>query len=362
MQKNKYYNIITIKIFNLGKVIKVQRRLRENMFKKVMVHTKRSIKFIVLFMISTFLIVGAIAFLYKPTYSVYIEGEAIGYTENKAELQHKINDYIENGEEENGSIAFVQVANLPNYKLCLLKKNIVPNDEEIFEKVKEQGITYYRYYAIVDNEEEKLYVSSFDEAEKVVNGLKEKNSSNIEKIAIVEKYEESMQDLVTWEEAVSKLYTAPVKTANVAKKGTTGNVNTSLTTSGGKADIGISLMRPISGVISSRFGVRSNIRKSSHTGLDIAASTGTPIAAAASGTVTFSGRKGSYGNMLVITHGNGVQTYYAHCSALYVTAGTQVSQGQTIGAVGSTGNSTGPHLHLEVRVNGVAYNPQNYVY
>lgn len=333
-----------------------------NMFKKVMIHTKRSIKFIVLFMISTFLIVGAITFLYKPTYSVFINEEQIGYTENKAELQHRINNYIENGEEENGNVAFVQVDNLPNYKLCLLKKNVVANDEEIFEKVKEQGVTYYRYYAIAEGEEEKLYVSSFEEAEQVVNGLKEKNSSNIEKISIIEKYEENMKDLVTLEEAVSKLYTAPVKKINVAKQGTTGSVNTSLTTSGGKADIGISLIRPISGVITSRFGVRSSIRVSSHTGLDIAASTGTPIAAAASGTVTFSGRKGSFGNMIVITHGNGVQTYYAHCSALYVTAGTQVSQGQTIAAVGSTGNSTGPHLHLEVRVNGVAYNPQNYVY
>lgn len=332
------------------------------MFKKVMIHTKISIKFIVLFMISTFLIVGAIAFLYKPTYSVYINNEPIGYTENKAELQHKINDYIENGEEENGSIAFVQVESLPEYKLCLLKKNIVANDEDIFNKVKEQGVTYYRYYAIADNGEEKVYVSSFEEAEHVVSGLKEKNSSNLEKIAIVEKYEETMQDLVTWEEAVSKLYTAPLKTVNVAKIGNTGSVNTSLKTSGGKANIGISLIRPISGVITSRFGVRSNIRKSSHTGLDIAASTGTPIGAAASGTVTFSGRKGSFGNMIVITHGNGVQTYYAHCSSLYVSAGTQVSQGQTIATVGSTGNSTGPHLHLEVRVNGVAYNPQNYVY
>lgn len=332
------------------------------MFKKVMIHTKRSIKFIVLFMISTFLIVGAIAFLYKPTYSVFMEGEQIGYTENKAELQHKINTYIENGEKEDGNVAFVQVSHLPNYRLCLLKKDMVSNDDEIFEKVKEQGIPYYRYYAITDNEEEKSYVSTFEEAEQVVKGLKEKNSSNLEKIAIIEKYEESMQELVTSEEAVSKLYVEPVKTVNVAKTETTGNVNTSLTTAKGKANIGISFIRPISGVISSRFGAGSNMRKSSHTGLDIAASTGTPIAAAASGTVTFSGRKGSYGNMIVITHGNGVQTYYAHCNELYISAGTKVSQGQTIATVGSTGNSSGPHLHLEVRVNGVAYNPQNYVY
>ena len=66
--------------------------------------------------------------------------------------------------------------------------------------------------------------------------------------------------------------------------------------------------------------------------------------------------------MVVINHGNGVETYYAHCSKLYVKAGQQVSQGDRIAAVGNSGNSTGPHLHLEIRINGVAYNPQNYLY
>lgn len=335
------------------------------MFKKIMVHTRRGIKFIVLFMIAAFLIVGAIAFLYKPTYSVFINGEQVGYTENKTNLQHKINDYIENGDEENSNVAFVQVDNLPEYKLCLLKKNIVTNDDEIYNKVKEQGVTYYRYYAILDNEEEKVYVSQFDEAEEVVNGLKEKDSSNIENISIVEKYETQVQDFVSSEEAISKLYVEKPKqvtVASVSKTSSTGSVNTKLTTSSAKTSLGISLIRPVSGTITSRFGASSSMRKSSHTGLDIATSTGTPIVAAAAGTVTFSGYKGSYGNMIVISHGNGVQTYYGHCSKLYVSSGTTVSQGQTIAAVGSTGNSTGPHLHLEVRINGVAYNPQNYVY
>ena len=66
--------------------------------------------------------------------------------------------------------------------------------------------------------------------------------------------------------------------------------------------------------------------------------------------------------MVVISHGNGIETYYAHCDKLYVTAGTKIEQGQTIAAVGSTGNSSGYHLHLEIRVNGIAYNPQNYLY
>ncbi|MCI8443667.1 MAG: M23 family metallopeptidase [Clostridia bacterium] len=338
------------------------------MFKKVLVHTRRGIKITILFLIAAFLIVGAIAFLYKPTYSVFIEGEQVGYTEDRTKLQHRINDYIEKGEGDNQNVAFVQLPNLPDYKLCLLKKDIVANDDEIFNQIKQEGTTYYRYYAIADNQEEKLYVSSFEEAEGVVNHLKEKNSSNINQISILEKYETEMKELVTSQEAISKLYIESPKVVTVAKKSktnkyaATGSVNTSSHTSSAKANLGISLIKPVSGIITSRFGAGSSMRRSSHTGLDIATSTGTSIKAAASGTVTFSGYKGSYGNMIVISHGNGLQTYYAHCSKLYVSAGTNVSQGQTIAAVGSTGNSTGPHLHLEVRVNGVAYNPQNYVY
>ena len=66
--------------------------------------------------------------------------------------------------------------------------------------------------------------------------------------------------------------------------------------------------------------------------------------------------------MVIVSHGNGVETYYAHCSSLYVSAGESVSQGEIIAAVGSTGNSTGPHLHLEVRLNGSPQNPEYYVY
>lgn len=251
--------------------------------------------------------------------------------------------------------------------MCLLKKDIELNDDEIYSKIKEQGTPYYRYYAIAENQEEKFYVSTFEQAEQITNGLKEKNSTNIENVSIIEKYETDIKDFITSEEAISKLYVAPVVKTTVAKRTSnrytaSGSVNTASTTSTAKANLGISLIRPVSGTITSRFGAGSAIRRSAHTGLDIATSSGTPIAAAASGTVTFAGYKGSYGNLLVITHGNGVQTYYGHCSRLYVSAGENVSQGQTIAAVGSTGNSTGPHLHLEVRVNGVAYNPQNYVY
>ena len=187
------------------------------MFKKVLIHTRRGIKLTILFVIATFLIIGTIAFLYKPTYSVYIGGEQVGYTEDRAELQHRINDYVDNGD-GNSSVAFVQVDKLPEYKLCLLKKDIVANDDEIFNKIKEQGVTYYRYYAITDNNEEKAYVGTFEDAEKVVNDLKAKDSSNMETVAIVEKYETEMKDLITTDEAVSKLYIEKPKVITVAKK------------------------------------------------------------------------------------------------------------------------------------------------
>ena len=98
-----------------------------------------------------------------------------------------------------------------------------------------------------------------------------------------------------------------------------------------------------------------------HSGLDIHATYGEKIKAADGGTVTFAGWKGSYGNLVIITHDNGVQTYYAHNSSLLVSAGDKVYQGQAIAKAGSTGNSTGVHCHFEVRVGGTAVNPLNYL-
>ena len=331
------------------------------MFKKVLIHTRRTMKLIVLISVVLLVILGIVASFYKISYSVNINGEMVGYTDNKSKLQSKINDYIENGDNENA--AFVQVENLPEYNICLLKRNVNTDDDKIFDLVKADGQTYYRYYAVLENQEEKAYVSSFADAENIVNKLKEKSSSNIENITISEKYETEWKDMTSVEDAVAKLYVEPKRVVVASnKKTSTGSVNTATNIAGGKVSLGISLVKPVSGTISSRFGARSRVRSSAHTGLDIATSTGTPVVAAASGTVTFSGWKGSYGYLMVITHSNGVQTYYGHCSKLYYSAGQTVSQGQKIAAVGNTGNSTGPHLHFEIRINGVAYNPQNYLY
>lgn len=115
------------------------------------------------------------------------------------------------------------------------------------------------------------------------------------------------------------------------------------------------LHRPVSGgTVSSGFGERWG---KVHHGLDLALPQGSEIHAADSGRVYYASYQGSYGNLIKIDHGNGMQTYYAHCSRLLVASGQSVERGQTIALVGSTGRSTGPHLHFEVIVNRSSIDP-----
>lgn len=325
------------------------------MLKKAIIHIRTSIRLIILLVVAILIIIGIIFSTYKPTYSVSFDGKFIGYCDNKGELQSKINDYIENGDAQN--VAFVQVDEMPEYKLCLLKKDIEENDDEIYNKVITSGTTYYKMYALVENGEEKMYLSNFEQAEDVVNKLKEKNSTNKENISILEKYETECKEFSSVDDCVAKLYQEEVKEVKMASTTTKTNNSTSTTK---VASTGVKFITPTTGTITSRFGIRS---RDNHKGIDIAAPKGTAIKAAAAGTVIHSGNKNDgYGNYIILSHGNGVQTYYAHCSQLLVSKGESVSQGQLIAKVGSTGISTGNHLHFEVRINGVAKNPQNYVY
>ena len=321
--------------------------------KRFVVHIRTWTKLAILLLLAGFIMVGAISYIYKPTYSVSLGGKFIGYTENKKELQEKINNYIEKG--NGGNVAFVEIDELPEYSLCLLKKGITTNDEEIYNKVIEKGQPYYKFYAIAVSNEEKKYVSTYEDAEEVINQLKEKNSNNKNNLSIIEKYETELKEFTSIEECVADLYVKKVVQTSYVVAAT--GMNTSTT----KVPLGISLIRPVSGVVTSRFGARWG---RGHKGTDIGASYGAPIVAAAGGTVSVSqyGYNGGYGNYVIINHGNGVQTLYAHCSSLAATVGEYVSQGEVIAYVGSTGNSTGNHLHLEIRVNGVAQDPQNYLY
>ena len=120
----------------------------------------------------------------------------------------------------------------------------------------------------------------------------------------------------------------------------------------------VKLLRPSEGIISSNFGMRWG---KMHKGMDIANDLGAPIYAAMDGIITYSGWMEGYGKVIIIDHGNKIETVYGHCNVLRVEKGEKVSKGQRIGDVGSTGRSTGPHVHFEVKVNGVAEDPSKYI-
>ena len=156
------------------------------------------------------------------------------------------------------------------------------------------------------------------------------------------------------------------KAAEAAKKAAQSkSASSSTSTSTVRASGSMVWPCPSYNYISSNYGYRTHPItgkvSSFHKGIDIAASSGNPVLAAASGTVVKSYMSSSYGNYIVISHGGGLMTAYAHLSRRLVSVGDTVSAGQQIGTVGSTGNSTGPHLHFEVYVNGSTVNPMNYV-
>ena len=121
---------------------------------------------------------------------------------------------------------------------------------------------------------------------------------------------------------------------------------------------------PTSGTVNSEFGMRQHPQfntRIKHTGIDIAAPIGTPVISVAAGEVLFAGWLRGYGQVIIIDHGGNLTTVYAHLSRMDVRENQSVSAGQAIGGVGSTGISTGSHLHFEVRINGDARNPRDYL-
>lgn len=301
---------------------------------------------------------------YNILFKVTVNGEAIGYVTNKYEIEEEINNYIESEEE---GVAFRNLEVETEYEPKFVS-NQSSNKEEVLEKIKENISTTYTAYGITIDDDIKTYVGTEEEADKIVADLQEEYKDKLAlNIGVKQTFEKEKIDTVEETVAVSKLKTEniDVKVAQIeeeakkAEEAKKTEESSNQTTTNNKVVVAV---RPISGgKITSRFGERSSVRSSTHTGLDLAAPTGTTIKAAASGKVTFAGYKGSYGYMIKIECDNGYEMWYAHCSKLYVSSGVRVSAGDKIAAVGSTGNSTGSHLHFEIRKNGKALNPQNYM-
>lgn len=291
---------------------------------------------------------------YKPAYKVIISEEELGYVTNKKEFEKLVDKEILNPNKEN--IAFVDIEEMPKYEFLLVKNSEETSENEVFEKIANKAVTTYRVYAITVDNEVATYVNSKDEAEEAIAKIKQDKSKYLNEIEIgmQEIYTKDLNELSNTVQIASAVENTEEKLTviieeQIKRKSSTFN--------------GVYFsVKPVSGVITSRFGAAESIRDHTHKGIDISAPNGTPIKAAAEGKVTYSGSMGGYGNLIIITHENNIQTYYAHCSRLYVSVGEEVEAGDTIAAVGSTGYSTGNHLHFEIRQNGAQINPQRYLY
>lgn len=280
---------------------------------------------------------------YKLVCSVSISGEHIGYIQNKELVEKQINELL--SLEGTNNIAYVDCV-LPQYTLTFIKNTTEVNNDYVIAKIEENTKITYKYYAVTLNGKQKSIVNSLDEAEELVSNMKEKYEDIKFTIGINELYTQNSNEYKTVDIKV-----ATTKINKELKKIDDSSVN------------GVYLaQKPISGIITSRFGSRESIRSFAHNGLDIAAPLGTEIKSACDGTVSIASYTGSYGNLVVVDCGNGVQIYYGHCSKLFVNVGDKVKAGDVIAAVGSTGNSTGNHLHFEIKINGVSVDPQNYIY
>lgn len=292
-------------------------------------------------------------------YKVIISGEEVGYIQNKEALEESVKESIINKEEKNVDTIDIKVN--PEYELKLVDRTVETKEEEIVATIEQNVDITYKYYEIALSNETIDSVDTIEEAEELVNEVKEENQEQELDLSIIEKYTQNEEEVKTNELEVAKTDIQEKVTQKLEEikkqKEEEERINNMPEINGIKL-----AYVPVSGTISSRYGVSSRIRRSTHTGLDIAAPTGRDIQVIAAGTVTCASYQGAYGYLVKVDHGNGLETWYAHTSKMYVKVGQKVEAGEVIAAVGSTGNSTGAHLHLEIRINGVHVNPQNYLY
>lgn len=334
-------------------------------------YTKETCRALGLVATGTALVVTIVCIKYKPAYKVTLAGEYLGVVESKEIVDNRIDKFLN---DNSGNVAYREITAMPEYEYKLMSRNLETEEAKVVAAVQEKVNTTYRYYAVTVDGETKGILNSEQEANEVINKIKadlmegvnfnigmaevftnEKNTStSVEVTNTLNSIKLAKEDAYKKEQEQAKI---------AARKRMLAQARTTVPTSGVSGSLqGMNLVIPVNGTVTSRFGTVSSVRSSSHTGLDISTSRGTGIRPIANGTVVFASYKGSYGNLVIIDHGNGVQSYYAHCNAIYVSNGQAVDTNSVIAAVGSTGNSTGPHLHLEIRINGVPVNPQSYIY
>ena len=325
--------------------------LNNVLYAKFVKLTKKFIKTVI---IATIFILLILVIKYKPAFSVSYQGNVIGYVDNKDEFQKLVNEKILTSNDE--KVAFVSLDNI-SYFSEFVSRNCV-NENSVFDKLKSEAKNYYKVYEVYGSKEndESVYYNSIEEAQNYIDLINSKYSDVDDEFKINTLYVENEVSEDTIKQAKEKLeesLNAKVAEINKQKEIDSKTIN----------GVYIASVPVSNGHITSRFGSRESIRNHTHKGIDIAASYGTDIKAVADGTIEYASyNSGGYGNLVIIDHGNGIKTYYGHCSKLCVSVGQKVNAGDLIAKVGSTGNSTGNHCHFEIRVNGSQIDPQKYVY
>ena len=315
--------------------------------------------------------IGFMAWKFKFVYMVEMGGVELGLVNDKDKFEKDIKDTLENLEEP---VVSAKLQENPKYSLRLVDKDDIDVDDNyVFAKVEEKIEKTYRYYNIKEDDKLLAKVSTKEEKDNLLKELKE--AKQVKDIKVEEEktkeyyiisYEEAKQLASTnvdniENEKKNKLEKEKIekRNTNIVKNIRRGGTVSASSSSNASAMLGsLSFRRPLN---SSRVSA-GYLGYPGHRGIDFPSPQGTPVMAAESGTVTtvmYSNK--SYGNRVIIDHGNGISTLYGHNSTIGVSLGQKVSKGQTIAGVGSTGNSTGNHVHFEIRINGKPINPTSYV-
>lgn len=294
--------------------------------------------------------IGLIFSLFKPYYKVQIDDIFLGYYQSQEEYQQCF-DKITNEKYEND----YEITKYFSKEPCFEKVYAKPKYVEQFNNytlIEENINKDYTIYKIVVNNETQMYTKTNQRAEEIIEALKKEVKEGTE-FKIETEIVSDLTNITTQEECdeIQKRIIEANKKVVVTSRGG------SYRTSNNKGYIWPTPTK----TITAYYGASGSHWSNGHTGLDIGVPTGTEIKASKSGTVIFSGWSGGYGYYVKIDHGNGVVTAYAHNSRLLVSAGQKVAQGDTIALSGSTGNSTGPHCHFEIIINGGFKNPLNYL-
>lgn len=282
----------------------------------------------------------------KPVYSISIDGENIGYIKNKNRFEKTIYETFNDNEETN--IAFADLKVDTKYEFKLIERKVETCEEELVAILaKNADITYFQYSILANGEKVENFASE-EQANEVLAKLEGKVQDDVE-LSISREYVKQLN--VKEDDEIDVICEETVAKINELKRKERATIN----------GVYIAVV-PVKGNVTSRYGARESIRDHSHKGIDIAAKTGTPIKAAADGKIKYADTMSGYGNLIIIDHGNGITTYYGHCSKLYKKEGQTVKAGDVIAAVGTTGRTTGAHLHFEIRKNGVYVNPAKYLF